>query len=81
LNYETDLNYFDLIHPCGLVGKKMTSMTEILGRKIFRGDLVGRVVSHFKEVFEREWEEKKLEELIPENRMQKAEGTEPVANP
>jgi lipoate-protein ligase B len=31
LNYKTDLSYFDLIHPCGVVGKKMTSMEKILG--------------------------------------------------
>jgi len=75
LNYETDLKYFDLIHPCGLVGKKMTSMKKILGEKIPRERLVQRVSSHFKEVFQREWQMKMLEDLIPEGRMQKAEGS------
>jgi len=67
LNYETDLNYFDLIHPCGLVGKKMTSMEKILGEKIPRENLIERVSSHFKEVFQREWEQKELKDLVAEN--------------
>jgi len=71
LNYETDLSYFDLIHPCGLVGKKMTSMEKILAKKISRENLIGRVSLHFKEVFQREWEDKKLEDLIPEGSTQK----------
>src|SRR5690625_7682394 len=32
LNVSTDLNYFDYIVPCGLTGKKVTSMEKILGR-------------------------------------------------
>jgi lipoate-protein ligase B len=71
LNYKTDLSYFDLIHPCGLVGKKMTSMEKILGEKVPREDLVEKVAFHFKEVFEKEWEDKKLEDLIPEGSTQK----------
>lgn len=31
LNVETDLKYFDLIVPCGLVGKAVTSMRQLLG--------------------------------------------------
>jgi len=64
LNYETDLSYFDLIHPCGLVGKKMTSMEKILGEKISRENLIERITFHFREVFEKEWEERRLEGLI-----------------
>jgi lipoate-protein ligase B len=63
LNYETDLKYFDLIHPCGLVGKKMTSMTKILGEKIPREDLVTRIIFHFRGIFERDWIEKDLDDL------------------
>jgi lipoate-protein ligase B len=66
LNYETDLKYFDLIHPCGLVGKKMTTMSRLLGvgARISRGRLSERIVFHFKKAFIKEWEEKKLEDLI-----------------
>jgi len=66
LNYETDLKYFDLIHPCGLVGKKMTSMKKILGKKISRESLVERICFHFKGIFEKEWEEKDLKDLMAE---------------
>jgi lipoate-protein ligase B len=54
LNYKTDLSYFDLIHPCGLVGKKMTSMEKILGEKVPRESLIEKVAFHFKEVFQRD---------------------------
>jgi lipoate-protein ligase B len=66
LNYKTDLSYFDLIHPCGLVGKKMTSMEKILGEKVPRERLVERMVFHFGDIFQREWEQKELEDLIAE---------------
>jgi lipoate-protein ligase B len=64
LNYGTDLKYFELINPCGLEGKKMTSMAKILGTEISRERLLERIGSHFKQIFERDWEEKKLEEII-----------------
>lgn len=31
LNVETDLKYFDLIVPCGLTGRAVTSMRELMG--------------------------------------------------
>lgn len=64
LNYRTELNYFDLIDPCGLKGVKMTSMKEILGKEISRDLLVKRISFYFKEIFQREWEEKTLEEIL-----------------
>jgi hypothetical protein len=39
-------------------------MEKVLGEKIPRESLVERVAFHFKEVFEKEWEEKRLEDLI-----------------
>jgi lipoate-protein ligase B len=68
LNYETDLKYFDLIHPCGLVGKKMTSIEKILGEKISRKSLVERICFHFKEVFQREWEKEDINDLIADRK-------------
>jgi len=64
LNYETDLKYFELINPCGLEGKKMTSMAKILGTRISREDLVKRIAFHFKQVFEREWMGKELGQIM-----------------
>ena len=65
LNYETDLTYFDLINPCGLEGVRMTSMANTLGTNVSRDRLYQRVHFHFEEVFERRWEEKRLEEIPP----------------
>jgi len=31
LNVTTDLSYFDLIVPCGLVGRRVTSLAEVMG--------------------------------------------------
>ncbi|HSB06137.1 MAG TPA: lipoyl(octanoyl) transferase LipB [Thermodesulfobacteriota bacterium] len=63
LNYDTDLKYFDLIHPCGLEGVKMTSMGKVLGRKISRKDVFEKICYHFKQIFERDWEEITLDQI------------------
>jgi len=63
LNYRTDLKYFEWIYPCGLQGVRMTSMKEILGKEISRDRLVERVSFHFKEIFQRAWEQKAIEEV------------------
>ena len=68
LNYKTDLKYFELINPCGLKGKKMTSMTENLRRDISRGELVERIGFHFCQVFQGEWEERELKDLIADTK-------------
>jgi len=64
LNYETDLKYFELINPCGLEGKKMTSMAKVLGTEISREHLVKRIGFHFMQTFERDWDEKRLKEIV-----------------
>ena len=64
LNYETDLKYFELINPCGLERKKMTSMAKILGRDISRENLKDKICFHFERIFQRDWEVKGLNELI-----------------
>jgi lipoate-protein ligase B len=64
LNYETDLKYFDLINPCGLEGKKMTSMAKILGERISRNSLVERICFHFKRIFEMDLEEKSPQDVM-----------------
>ncbi len=64
LNYETDLKYFELINPCGLEGKKMTSLEKILGTKISRDELTQRLAIYFKEIFQRDWKEKEIKDFI-----------------
>jgi lipoate-protein ligase B len=67
LNYQTDLRFFDLIHPCGLEGKKMTAMNKVLGTKISKGHLMERILIHFKQIFIRDWERKTLEGIQCQN--------------
>jgi lipoate-protein ligase B len=64
LNYATDLKYFDLMNPCGLEGKKMTSMAKILGADIPRERLVEKIVFRFTEIFQRDWQERQLKDLF-----------------
>ena len=69
LNYETDVKYFELINPRDLEGKKMTTMAKILAIEISREQLIGRIGFHFRQIFERDWREKNLEELtVPAGR-------------
>ena len=50
---STDLDYFDLIVPCG-ISKPVTSMERLLGQRLPREDMKARLVWHFGEVFSRD---------------------------
>jgi lipoyl(octanoyl) transferase len=50
-NVSTDLRYFDLIVPCGITGRKATSLEKILGRAVTRKEVVQPVVQNFGEAF------------------------------
>lgn len=54
LNAATDLRYFDLIIPCGLSGKGVTSIARETGRPVDLGEVRRAVVEAFGEVFGRE---------------------------
>lgn len=51
LNVNTELNYFGLIVPCGIVGKQVTSLAQELGRPVDEAEVKARVRQHFEEVF------------------------------
>jgi lipoate-protein ligase B len=53
LNVNTDLSFYDLIIPCGLVGKQVTSMQAILGREVDLQEVADRVSEHFGRIFGR----------------------------
>ena len=50
-NVSTDLSYFDLIVPCGISGKGVTSLDRALGRPVATAEARERIVAHFAEIF------------------------------
>ena len=52
-NVTTDLSFFDLIVPCGIANRGVTSLAR-LGRAASTADVEGRLVARFAEVFERQ---------------------------
>lgn len=50
-NVSTDLGYFDLIVPCGIAGKRATSLEKLLGRRVDRMEVAPRIVAHLGEIF------------------------------
>jgi lipoyl(octanoyl) transferase len=51
VNVTTDLAYFDLIVPCGIGDRGVTSLSRLLSRPIDIRDVEDRIASHFGEVF------------------------------
>jgi lipoyl(octanoyl) transferase len=51
LNVSTDLDYFDLIIPCGISSKSVTSMQKELGRQVSLDEVAKVAAHHFGEVF------------------------------
>ncbi|MGE0704378.1 MAG: lipoyl(octanoyl) transferase LipB [Vicinamibacterales bacterium] len=52
LNVTTDLEYFDLIVPCGIFDRGVTSLSR-LGVQASRSEIESRIAAQFCEVFER----------------------------
>ena len=52
LNVTTDLTYFDLIVPCGIADRGVTSLARLLGRPVDIAEVQDRLVSSFCEVFD-----------------------------
>jgi lipoyl(octanoyl) transferase len=63
-NVSTDLRYFDLIVPCGIAGRKATSLEKILGRAVTRKEAVQPVVRNFGDVFGLEMRETSRDDLL-----------------
>src|ERR1700751_3999410 len=62
-NVATDLRNFDLIVPCGIAGRKATSLEKLLGRAVKTGEVTPRIVRHFGDVFGLEMVAASREEL------------------
>jgi lipoyl(octanoyl) transferase len=51
-NASTDLPYFDLIVPCGIAGKRATSLERLLDRAVHSEEVRPKLAAHFADVFE-----------------------------
>jgi lipoyl(octanoyl) transferase len=63
-NVSTDLRYFDLIVPCGITGRKATSLEKILERAVTRMETVQPVLRNFGEVFGLEMRETSRDDFL-----------------
>lgn len=70
-NVSTDLRFFDLIVPCGIADRKVTSLEKLLGRKVEEKEVAPRIAKHLGELLGLEMQETSKEELL-----QKLEHTE-----
>ncbi len=50
-NVSTDLRYFDLIVPCGIAGKRATSLEKLLGRRVEIKEVAPRIAAHLGAIF------------------------------
>ena len=52
LNVTTDLDQFDLIVPCGIADRGVTSLNRLLGRPVDTVEVENRIIEHFANIFE-----------------------------
>src|SRR6202166_3822092 len=50
-NVSTDLRYFDLIVPCGIAGKRATSLEKLLGRRVGMKKAAPPIAANLGEIF------------------------------
>ena len=64
-NVSTDLRYFDLIVPCGISNKRVTSLEKLLDRGLDSSEVAKKLTRYFGEVFERRMVSMSLHEFEP----------------
>jgi lipoate-protein ligase B len=53
LNVNTDLSFYDLIVPCGIIGRAVTSMQKHLSYSVDMGEVANQYISEFGNIFYR----------------------------
>ena len=53
VNVDTNLDYFNLIHPCGITDRGITSLTALTGRRVSVSDVEPILARKFRAVFAR----------------------------
>lgn len=72
-NVSTDLRYFDLIVPCGIAGRKATSLEKLLDREVSSQEVVPLLVRYFGAEFGLRMEPAAKEEICEQlNRAEQA---------
>lgn len=51
LNLQPDMSYFEMMNPCGITDRAVTSLSELVGRKVSLEEAVEALIPHFEEVF------------------------------
>jgi lipoic acid synthetase len=51
LNLHPDMDYFEMMNPCGITDRQVTSLSDLLGRKVTLEEAVEALVPRFREVF------------------------------
>lgn len=70
-NVSVDLRYFDLIVPCGISGKRATSLERLLGRAVACERVREHLTAHFGDIFECGMEQ------VPSRRLEEIESFHP----
>jgi lipoyl(octanoyl) transferase len=52
LNVTTELDHFDLIVPCGIADRGVTSLARLLGHPVKAAEVEFRIIEHFTKVFD-----------------------------
>ena len=63
LNVNTDLAFYDLIVPCGLVGRRVHSMQQALGHEVDLREVAEKLAGHFGRILRRDMKPITPEEL------------------
>ena len=63
LNVNTNLKHFTYISPCGIIGRQVTSMSQLLGHVVSLKDVTSCILEQCAEVFNMEVKQESVEEL------------------